>query len=527
MSALVDVNVYLPNAATLICNVPKHKGASWLEEVNGDGAATVQIHLDDPVFTAHPTVNAGNNILKLTLPGGHVVGGVVEDDAQVQLGSGEKADRMCTLTGRGPRSVLSCATVWPEYALRAHSPAARAFDFSSADGPWRISADWAVPLGFLQSGTGVRRSGSPAAWPDPLAQWIWTTDPNADTPAGRQWFRSNDADFTLGATTTVRVWASADNQTSVRIDGEEIVTTDPTNAYNWQQTFTTDIILAAGVHTLAAWVDNIPWAATNPAAFLSTVGTVDSQGKLVTVLLRTTPASFKVHDYGNDPGWHGAQILVALIAEAQARGVNALTALTLSFTGLLDTAGNAWTNRQARTFNVTDDLLDVLNQISALEMDVEVTPNLVLNAWLRRGTDRSGTVTLGPLLSCTPGMSYGPVRNDALVRGANGWNHVTDSASVTAHGRRETGLTVGSADNTTQAAAVGVAHFGEVSAPQQTLTVTFSSAAGPQPHIDWFLGDTVMCLGLNGALIAARAMSIAGVENEQDITWTVVLYPVA
>lgn len=529
MTSAVAVSVYESDGSTLITAVPRHTGAQWLDEMNADGSGQFSIHLDDAILVSHPQLLDGGNIVKLGPTGDPArFAFQVEDVAPTLTSSGERAERFVTVSGRGVRSLLQLGTVWPEYGLRDTTSDERAFDFSSAEGDWYVSADWDVPLGVLQSADPTARANNPQSWPDPTAQWIWSSDPTASSAAGRNWFRG---EFTLGVGGgAVTVFASCDNWMSLRLNGDVIVETDMDEPFAWRETYKFSVLLPEGTHVIAAAVDNYDAGGLNPGAFLCSVMDVDSAGLPLSVILNTNPTDFLVRGYGDPPGWHGAQIIDTLLAECQARGPSPLDPITLGFTGTLDSDGQAWDDIQDRTFDVNDDLLDVLNQVAELAMDTSMTPALVLEAWKTRGSDLSATVEIEAgehITSQVPTLRHGSVRNCGLVRFGNGWVDVEDSASVAAHGRRETGLSVGNAQSSRQAQAVADALFEEMAQPQVTLPLSITSATGPQPYTDFNNGDVITAPGVLGVPGPARVMSIAAADADNHITWDLDLYPEA
>ena len=529
MTALV-VSVWTSDAATFIAYLPRREGVQFLDELNGDGRGQFIISLDDPVLTAHPTLLADGNVVKVRASSSATdsYSWRIQNLTPNLTDAGERQARTVTVSGLGQRTRLACGAVEPEGGLKATSTADRGFDFASVSfTPWGVSGDWVTPVGVAQSAD-PNRHDNPPDWPDPTAQWIWSSDPTLTAATGFNWFR---ASFTLAATTDVGIWCSADDVLSLRLNGETVVESDPATLVTWRQMFYYTATLAAGTHVLAARVENTAHAGgTNPGAFLATVASLDTAGIPVTVLLRTDTTTWKVHSYGPpEPGWHAASILKTLIAESQARTDAPLVPLTLGFSDTLDTAGVAWTDVQAERFNVGDDLLTVLGRLIFLGIDVEITPALVVNAYKRKGQDLSATLRLLPGLNITanaPTVVYGGLRNSALVRHATGWIRVEDSASIAAHGRRSAGLlSFGGTETPAQATQLAQAHFDETAHPQITLPITITSAAGPQPYTHFVLGDTLTVPGTDGLLGPARLMSIAATEGDGVIVWDLDFYP--
>jgi hypothetical protein len=195
--------------------------------------------------------------------------------------------------------------------------------------------------------------------------------------------------------------------------------------------------------------------------------------------------------------------------------------VTVSYTDTLDSDGNAWTDIQELTIPVSTDLLTVVQQLTALGMDVEMAHDYTLNAWVRRGADLSDRLTLRPARDIeqnVPTVRHGNLFNSGLMRHGTGWKLVEDAASIAAHGRRATGISVGSTDSETQAVQTATQFFSENATAQTNLPFTISSETrGPKPYRDFGLGDVLSVPGIDGAFIPARCMSIAISQSQPGV----------
>jgi hypothetical protein len=508
----IRTSVYERDGATLIAHLPRRDQPQFLEELNGDGSGSFLIHLDDALLVTYPTLLDGDNVVKMTVtnaPSMEPRGWIIEEAVPIRTGSG-RSGRTWAIKGRGMRArPLSRGVVYPERGLHATSGDTRAFDFSSADGPWRVTADWDVPIAVRWDLETTHRANHPSDWPDTNAYWIWSTNPEVAAAQGRNWFRT---EITLGAGANVGVYAAGDNVMSVRLDGEEILASDFIDPYAWQKMFVWTGSLSAGTHTLAAWCHNT--GAGNPAGFICVASTLDVDGIPATLLTRTNAADWTVHPYGPpNPGWAAGQILKKIVDESVARAEMAGAPVTLSFSNTVDTDGHAWTDIQEMTLPVSSDILSLLPQITLAGLDVEMAHDFTLNAWKRRGTDLSATLALRPgrdVEANTPSVRWGTVFNSGLMRHGTGWKLVEDATSITTNGRCATGITAGATDSETQAIQTADAFFAEQAKPQTSLPFTISSAStGPKPYVDFGLGDILTVPGVDGAPIRGRCMSIA------------------
>lgn len=522
MTAPVEIKVYQPDGVTLIGGgaVPRRDGVQWQDEHNGIGSAQFRLHLDDAFLAANPSLLDPFNIIKVrpvteTDP---VYAWQLESLAPVRVSSEENAGRMVTCSGRQVRSILDTGQV-------LGSGDHRTFDFSSPDLPG-YPTDWDTPLGIAQDSDPTARGGAPAGWPAAAgsANWLWSTDPTVSSAAERNWFRG---EFTLLAAADVTVWASCDNSTEVRLNGEVGITTDRTDLFAWRQTYKYQATLPAGTHTVAAWVDNAASTATNPGGFLCVVGTTDAQGELDTMLTETNPADWYVRPASDPPGWHAAQILVTALTEAQAAG-DLTAAVTWDFDGDLDSDGNAWDDIRDVQVPIGEDLLTLSHRWAGTVYDIHMTPGLVLQAWKRRGTDLSATVSLTPGVDVTsfpPTAGYGQIRNVARFQYDGIWYEVVDAASVAAHGRRLVTLSFGDAGSLEEATQLATEALVDLADPQITLPVGSTSATGDQPYADYNNGDTISGPALLSGQTDARVMAISGAEQDNRIDWTTDLYP--
>ncbi|MGZ4596280.1 MAG: hypothetical protein ACXV3V_05075 [Actinomycetes bacterium] len=518
----VRVTVY-DRSLAFIAHVPRRRNVKWQDELNTPGVGSFELQLDDAVLSAHPTLLDDFNVVQISINGTAVKSFVIEAKDRVNAGPGEGSDRWVTVSGRGVLCLLGNAVVYPEYPLRYNTADARSFDYGSKDGGWRVTSDWVTPAGVTQgSSSSIRGTRYPLYWPDHAAQWLWSSNPNAASAAGANYFRGS---FTLSTATRVRIYAAGDNELELQLDGEVVIRSN-----NWRHTSTYTVDLPAGTHLVAAKVTNYSTATgTNPAGFICSVGRVDRNNKLLQWLLRGTTSTFKVRGYGQPPGWYGASILKTLISEAQARGVEGFSPITFGFTDTADTSGAAWTGRHDRDFDIGNrDLLDVLTQLTETDFDVDMSPALVLNAWKQRGSDLSNTVRLLPAKGVTQASgssNASRVKTRALVRHGAGWIEYVDGAA-SSYGRRETGLVVGSTYSDSQAQTFSVAAFNDLGKPEITLPVTTTSAAGPQPYVDYTVGDIITAPGLLGTPSKGRLMSLSVEENTGgDLKFSHELYP--
>lgn len=514
MPAAVEVRVYGPSGAGAFVAMSRRRSVRWLDELNAVGFGSFQVHASDVNATAANL--AHGRIVKYLYAGAERFAFRIEKRLTQVVSTEEDAGRWTTVSGRGVTSLLGDAVIYPEYGLTRASSDERRFTFASKTGDWYVAAEWVAPLGVRQDADPTARAKNPADWPDPAAQWIWPTDPTISVPEGEvAYFRGS---FTLAAAASVKVYATADNFYELFLNGEQILTSDPADLFAWRTTGVYTVVLPAGTHLLAARAQNLAGGGANPAAFLCTVAAVDGTGVPTSFLLRTEPASWLTHTAAPVPGWRAAHILSALLAEAQARAVTACTYLTKDFTAAADSAAVAWTDRQDLAVRVgVESVLDVSTKLAESTIDLAVNPAMVLQAWKRRGVDRTASVTLAKGVSLVDHKvtSTAPTATRLLVRDALGWSEAIDTAGEAAAGRREAGLQLGGAQSQSTASMIASSTFAETATARQIIeSGQIPPRTGVTPYVDFGIGDDVLTLGEDGTNVPVRVASLSLEEGE-------------
>jgi hypothetical protein len=526
VTALVDVSIYQPGGTTLIAALDKRQGNTWMVEVNTPGTGQFVIHLDDPVLAAHPTMLADGNVVVVT----RVADGYVEKKWKIEartpvpIGPGEKAGRLVTVSGRGLDAGAEKAVVWPYAMEQPTASDVRIFGFAS---PEALSASgdtstWTVPLGVRQDAD-PNRGGFPKPWVDGAAKWIAPTDPTLAAPIGRFYFRD---EFTLASAAEVLLEASFDNFGELWLDGERIIIGDPTDPYNWKQSYPFSRTEAAGTHVIAGFVDNsgLHAGTNNPTGVIYTVYTLDSAGNRDTNVLRSNTSTARVTT--GAPGWTMGALLIQLFTEAQARGVTLLQHFTFGFTKDLDSNGDPWDVTDELPLTIGDDLGKILDQATELVCDIWAD-GYVLQAAPRRGTDRTATVEFAAgdnIIVSAPTFRAGGKVNAALIHYNGRWLEVTDPATIGDY-RAEVFLQLGNVESSTQAIKMALASFVETATPEITIPIQISSVKGPLLGVDFFVADTVIGPGIDETPDPLRVMSATGSENEGEIGYDLACYP--
>lgn len=135
---------------------------------------------------------------------------------------------------------------------------------------------WTAPVSHGKFYDGPWVNPRPKDWPDPMAEYIWSTlDP---APAGDVYFRKT---FTTAAEQDVIIVAAADDEYRLFLDGTEILSTLGGGPFQWKQAQMRPMRLCAGSHTIAIVGRNLdrPGASTNFGWVMATVYPANSSGE--------------------------------------------------------------------------------------------------------------------------------------------------------------------------------------------------------------------------------------------------------
>lgn len=447
---------------------------------------------------------------------------IIEKKDRTVVASGEVSDQKWTISGRGIAALLQDAGVYPEYGLKRSSADQRHFSFASKTGNWYKSSEWSAPVGSTwQSSTAHKRR--PKGWPDPTAQWIWSTDPDVSSPAGTVYFRKS---FTLTAPTRVSFYCTVDNKFDLYVDGELVMSGK--SWYHFQR-FDTD--LDPGTHWVAIkGVNDPPPSGTglNPGGAILVAYEIDpvSEKKLSRIL--HTDTSWLCRPYGSQPpGWDPGDVMGTLIVEARARGVDSMMHFHPLTAANQDSAGVTWPASAitTRAFDVGTDYLDALDQIAELSCDWlarwdqagDIDHKLNLDLFVKLGVDRSiydPTHGLDPVMlrrgfnlveSSYSGDASG-LQSALLIRTNDGW--IEEVNSGTGIRRRESYLSLGSSTNDTHTVNVAVAAFDKAGVPQESWSAKALDASGHLPFHDFSVGDWVLGPDEDGDLVKQRVIAI-------------------
>lgn len=492
MTRAIEVDVYESNGSTLVGTLASDRGRQWLDDLSAEGSYSIEsrlAHADEAMLT-------WGRILRFKINGTARWQGLVEEvNPVIADPQGRQAGRVIGAAGRGLLALFEDVSVYPELGLGLISPDTRYFGFASLD---YDDTSWASAVELKQQDDTDSTKpwfGAPKDWPDPSAKWVGPTG-GATPPV-------DPGDIYLRGTFTVasgqgaeyRFYISADDGFELYVDGNKVASEQLAGL--WGETRYFDLILDEGSHLVAIKGVNFdrPVAATNVFGVIATVAKLTEGGQEYGTIVSGTSAGTKMLAYPSKaPGMTPGKILDVLLDEAQARGC--LTGLTWDFTATLDSNGNAWPDEIDVAFPVGGSLLDVIRHLvdeHACDVAMAAT-GLVLHAYVSKGSDLSATVKAqyGVNIGRLAAKKSKPLKNVGLSRTTEGrWVESTAATSVTAFGRKEVGLSLGSAPSDDAADRQTAAFFADNAFEVQAITDLQLEAVTDVPYVDFSVGDII------------------------------------
>lgn len=503
----LEVSAY--DGATRLGSVGAAFDVEWVDPINEPGAASFSIAANDAAV-AHLDYQ---NLCRITVDGVDRFTFVIEAKAWLHDDAGNLTLKV---SGRNALALLDSAVIYHEGGLRPTGGDERPFGFMNAnfdDTGWSTAA----PKGTQANPDNPGWAGSPEAWPDPDASWVWTDPLNLTVAPGFAYFRTT---MTLATPMDVKVFASADDEFTLWIDNEVVL--EATGPFQWTRTHEEALSLPAGDHTVAIRGRNLLRPSGNsPAAVLLSIIQVQGDGTFhdpPNILLRTS-STWKALGYPDPPpGVTPGGIVGQLLSEAQARGV--LGAITSGFSATADSGGTAWPDTVDFGFQIGSSYLWAVEQLAELAVDVHMTPKLQLNMWHRRGTDRTAslTFTLADNLTGASWAASGRIRNVVLTRSTSGWAQYEHAASLLSHDRGEAFLSIGTTQQDSSQHPVDAA-FDMHALPAVEGTLELDGTV--DPYFDFELGDWITVQNPAGGTSRFRILSISGRQTPADhVDWS-------
>lgn len=448
-----------------------------------------------------------NRWIKFRLDGTVVQAGRIQPWDQQTIAAGEEASEDLTISGPGLLATLNDARVYPHPSTGRLARDVRFFNFASPDYP--DVASWSPAIELYQQGdpgTSLPGVDVPENWPDPSAYWIWGTmyDLMASPPqdVGDCYFRTT---VTLADEGDYAFFITADDGYELWVDG--VLLAAQTEAFIWRQTYRIDQFLDAGTHTVAIKATNIDRPSsptTNHAGLLFALYSTSSGGELGVLELHSDDTWDCLAYPATPPGFTPGEILTILLDEAQDRG--SVEWWTPSFTGSLDSNGDAWDGEITISFRFSDGIYDVLTKMSERWIDFTADPDGIELDVVNRGSlgTAVGVVIQEAVHIEDLRHSNDPAKvTDLLVRDSEG---VLTEVSSGLHDpldrnfpRIEGYLEAGGAGDATNATEQAEGIFDNAGADRVAITAAVVAESGETPFVDFSVGDTVTMPDRDGA----------------------------
>ncbi len=254
MSGHLRLDVYDATNATYQGTLTSALSSEFVDEYNQAGAGTVTVPLD----SADAALLVKDAVVRVIYRDAVRYAWFVETRERTIADNGNQYT--LTASGRGLLAWLEDAIVYPQGGLADFLAPDRPFNYASGPGDWRTSSNYQNALGVQWRNDTTARKGLPVRWKNPLAQWIWRTNPETLVQRGTvNWFYR---DFTLAESKRIKFYASCDNSMDVYLNGQQIMSSSDFDqeAASFSQMARFTIRLGIGTHTIAARVRNDkPW----------------------------------------------------------------------------------------------------------------------------------------------------------------------------------------------------------------------------------------------------------------------------
>lgn len=471
--------------AALVGYVADYAELTWLEELEGVGQGSVTVEAD----SAETVILDASERVEVHTEDGIVGAFLIREESS--------DTETATYSGPGPIGILNEAMCYPP-AFAANSydaePTERRFDFTDTYMDDSRMDGTVVDQGTQEDPTPLTAwIFHPEAWILPSAYWLWV-DHTTDVPAGRVYLRCY-----FSTSTDFEAWlhCAADDQADVYLDG--VLLARMTGADSWRATTEVFFILYAGTHALTAVCENLERPGENPGGFIAAImgdsGSVSPDPDAVIVKTdpdQTIAEPWKGEGYTATPGMTPGETLRRGVDDAQTRG--GLIGVTYDFDWDHDSYVNAWLVSPAITMRPTDSLTSLVERLREHEVEVWMTHEMLLRAAPRRGEDKEGAVRLSLGSELTSVRHSRPRRrgNVLLVRTqSEDWEEHEDDDSVTAVGRREDSLELGSVDDHVSATKPVRAAFERNARGRVESRLEHAETARTRPMVDYTVGDRV------------------------------------
>jgi hypothetical protein len=546
---LTFAHLYDTDGTTLISTLPEQFALSWQDVDSEPGAGRVSLPMvgwDDgtgePYETDWAELTPGR-ILRCYLYGDEAFSWQIErPPVSNPIDENEENGMVVTASGRGWTAVdLDSAVIYPGWTdadgnplNNPLNPSQRAYTFASDDFPrydqWP-AVESVIPYTYLnpqryqlvevvtivEDGPDTTQTSSapaPLGYPVTTANWIW---PTADTTiVGKAYMRRM---FGIGpGPRQVSITATADNYYTLYLNGTPIFG-EIEDSGGWREFKTISLVLPAGLHTLAAVVENIPWdAGPNPAGFLAAVYEVDGDGQASTVWCQTDEFWTGIAYPAQTPGFTPGEIIFNMVYSAQLRGQ--LLDFSFDFNAGYDSAGQPWPYVPGIAFNVGDHILDALNELHRQHwVDYRFKPG---SRTLQMFNPDSGRVASGAVFTNAVDIRSLNIEeaeapcNRLLVKWSRGYLPLNDAASQAAFGKIFEETLVVDTDDASEATRRGEAEFAARADPKAAAILSIEPmVVADRPYSSFGVRDTVVAPYTNLTPTVLPVVSISAFHDEE------------
>lgn len=524
----LEVEVYSQDdPSNRIDVLPWRFDLSSLDEIGRPGGGTISLWRRDPKLQETPSILDWRNLVRVKVNHKTVGAFLIQNKETDFVGKGEASEEIWKITGEGLRTWFHDATVFPYGGLKAKSEGSRNFNFASEQGTWYKTLDWVVPYQiqkYNMDPNDLPFGTAPAEWPDaPESWWVWgTLGAGTDAPPGFNYFRYEfDVEEGTG-TKPYSAFMAADDYFQVFVDSQLMLEFD--DNYGASKTQRVDFDLAPGHHVFAIRVRNLGGRAGLIAAlYRAGDAALETEAELLTT---TGSEGWVVNAYPDPPpGWTPGEIMLTLMAEAEARGVRFPSFLTPTFDGEVDSEGAAWSRALDWEFALGMDYFDVIQRLEEIVCDLWIDPDtLELHMYAERGANRTVQSTsvqpvkfeVGRNITRAREEGNSDIKNTLMLSTTDGWRLASDalSNSLTKYGRIEGNLSTG----------VSAAISGDVAnsifkiraKPMMSATYDIIDVTDARPFVDFNVGDMVLAPNSAGTVQPTRVLSISVGENAKN-----------
>ena len=509
-----------PNAPVARWIVPGRKQPAYLEQINGNGSGNFFIAKNDPKYSADPSMLDARNVCKVKVDGTAIGAFLLGQSEGTIISGGEGAEQGYKVIGEGLKAWFDDANVYPHGGLKPESGDNRYFNFASTErGDWYDDSKWITPYFLGRVLTGGHRSwrNAPDKWPERArhAQWVWGSPLQEQMPYQPCYFRWEVGIAQAGL---YAIYIAADDQFILYVDGEQIAKSDEKNSA-WMEASRIEVTLSQGNHTIGVIAQNrnAPgyFGPAGLAMALQQVG-FDGNERYIGVtdgrdgVLRVLPYPTEV------PGWSVGEVVLTLLAEAEARGIKFPSYLTPTFTTTHDSYGQPWEDKSEWGFAVGESYASVLTAIEEL-YDVWIDPDLNLHIVPTRGENHTLTgerpikFQIGKHLRAASDTARGKMKNALALKTTEGWAEAVENSSVGKYGRLEASMET-KANRSVSAKIAGIT-LSQRAVEEEGATYDIIPSEYV-PWVDFKPGDWVLAPNRRGETVPRRVMSISVEESD-------------